>query len=89
MSLYEFSLRQEILMEKGAAVLGDFWRYEWSNNISAVDTLSNPVVVMHDLVWTAKRNILLAKTEDELLQIQSVFGVAESFLAGIEVNTNA
>ena len=28
MSQYEFSLQQEVLMEKGASVLGDLFRYQ-------------------------------------------------------------
>lgn len=52
MSKYEFSLQQEVLLEKGAAVLGDLFRYELINGISMQQ---DPITVMHDLVWSAKR----------------------------------
>lgn len=89
MSRYEFSLWQEVLLEKGAAVLGDLFRYEWDNGLSAADDLSHPVVVMHDLVWTAKRNILQAKTEIDLAKIEAQFDFANTFLSKIGVAANA
>ena len=76
-------------MEKGAAVLGDLFRYEWDNGLSAADDLSHPVVVMHDLVWTAKRNILHAKTEIDLAKIEAQFDFANTFLSKIGVAANA
>lgn len=89
MSKYEFSLLQEVLMEKGADVLGDLFRYEWDNGISATTDLSHPVVVVHDLVWSAKRNILMAETERDLAKIEAQFDFANNFLAGIGAIANA
>lgn len=77
MSKYELSLLQEILMEKGAGVLGDLFRYERSNQIT---DHSHPVFVMHDLVWGAKQDILAAKTETDLAQIEGQFQMATQFL---------
>ena len=85
MSRYEFSLRQEVLMEKGA----DLYRYEWANGISATEDLTHPVVVIHDLVWSAKRDILSAQTEEELAKIEAEFDFAGRFLIGIGATTNA
>ena len=80
MSRYEFSLLQEVLMEKGAGVLGDLYRYEWANGISATEDLTHPVVVVHDLVWSAKRDILSAQTEEELAKIEAEFDFRRSIL---------
>ena len=82
MSRYEFSLRQEVLMEKGAAVLGDLFRYR-RNNI--VEEPNDPIAIMYSLVWDAKQDILDAETESELEQIEGKFNMANRFLAGIEV----
>lgn len=82
MSSYDFSLRQEVLLEKGAAVLSNLFRYEREQSLSA---LSQPVSILYDLVWTAKQDILLAKSETELAQIEGQFDLADRFLHGIEV----
>ena len=89
MSKYEFSLRQEVLLEKGASVLGDLFRYEWENGISATEDLKHPVGVMHDLVWSAKRDILSAETEEDLVKIETEFDLANRFLNGIGAIANA
>ncbi len=89
MSRYEFSLRQEVLLEKGADVLGNLFRYEWENGLSIADDLSHPVIVMHDLIWAAKRNILCAKTEVDLAKIEAQFDFANVFLSKIEAGVNA
>lgn len=86
MSSYEFSLRQEVLLEKGAAVLGDLFRYERERDLS---DRSDAVSVMYGLVWSAKQDILLAKTETELAQIEGQFNLAGRFLAGIEAGAHA
>ena len=84
MSRYEFSLRQEVLMEKGASVLGSLYHYERGQNRQ-----SHPVKVMYDLVWSAKQNILLATSEKELDRIEGQFELAGQFLSGIEAGGNA
>ena len=81
-SSYEFSLRQEILLEKGADILGSISRFGRRNNIPPSDQ-TNPVNVMYALVWHAKRDILDARTESELDQIDTQFGLARRFSAGI------
>ena len=85
MSGYEFSLRQEVLLEKGAAVLGDLF----CRQREMEQDRRHPLSVMYDLVWSAKQNILTAKTETELAQIEGQFDLADRFLAGIEDETNA
>ena len=86
MSRYEFSLRQEVLLEKGAAVLGDLFQYKRQQQIEA-DT--HPISVMYSLVWAAKQDILTAKTEAALEQIEGQFDLANRFLAGVEAGINA
>lgn len=86
MSRYEFSLRQEILLEKGASVLGDLFRYKRENR---VEESAHPISVMYSLVWAAKQDILLAKSEAELEQIEGQFDLAGRFLNGVEAGANA
>ena len=84
MSRYEFSLRQEVLMEKGASVLGSLYHYEREQNGQ-----NHPVQLMYDLVWSAKQDILLATSEKELDHIEGQFDLAKRFLSGIEAGDNA
>ncbi len=83
MSRYEFSLRQEVLMEKGADVLGDLFRYERTQSSSE---RSSPVSVLYDLVWAAKQNILLAQSEGDLAAIEGQFDLTHAFLNRLEVD---
>lgn len=86
MSKYEFSLQQEILLEKGAAVLGDLFRYKRQNKIIEK---THPISVMYSLVWSAKQDILLAASESDLAEIEGQFNLASRFLAGVEAHANA
>lgn len=86
MSQYEFSLRQEVLLEKGAAVLGDLFQYKRQQQIAEE---THPIAVMYSLVWAAKQDILTAKTEAALEQIEGQFNLADRFLTGIEAGANA
>ena len=47
MSRYEFSLLQEVLLEKGAGVLGDLSRYKRQNGIAE---RTHPVAILYSLV---------------------------------------
>lgn len=85
MSDYEFSLRQEVLLEKGASVLGSLFRHERE----AEQGQRHPLSVMYGLVWSAKQDILTAKTETELAQIEGQFNLANRFLADIEAEPHA
>lgn len=80
MSKYEFSLYQEVLLEKGADILGSLFRYKHANDIN---DSSDPVMVMYSLIWQAKQDILRAKTENELLGIESKFDLANQFAASL------
>ena len=86
MSKYEFSLRQEVLLEKGAEVLGDLFRYKRKERISDD---AHPVSVMYSLIWTAKQEILTADSEAALEQIEGQFDLANRFLVGIGSDANA
>lgn len=85
MSGYEFSLRQEVLLEKGASVLGDLFRLKRETERDR----RHPLSVMYGLVWSAKQDILTAKTETELAQIEGQFDLANRFLVGIESEPHA
>ena len=80
MSRYEFSLLQEVLIEKGAGVLGDLSRYKHRNGI--VDR-AHPVAVLYSLVWNAKQDILAATSKEELDQIEGQFNLANRFLSKV------
>lgn len=82
MSNYEFALRQEVLLEKGADILGTISRFGRKNNISPSDQ-ANPINVMYALVWNSKRSILGARTESELDQIEIQFDFARRFSVDI------
>ncbi len=83
MSNYEFSLRQEILLEKGADILGRLFHFARNHNISLSDK-KNPVNVIYSLVWEAKSDILSASTESDLDHIETQFDFARRFYSGIE-----
>lgn len=86
MSRYEFSLRQEVLLEKGSSVLGDLFRFKREKNITEQ---TNPLAVMYSLVWAAKQDVLMANTEAQLDQIEGQFDLAHSFVNAVEVDANA
>ena len=77
MNSYEFTLRQEVLPEKGASVLGDLFRFQRQKGITDRE---DPVSVLYGLVWSAKRDILISKTESELDQIEGQFNLADLFI---------
>lgn len=85
MSGYEFSLQQEVLLEKGASVLGDLFRQKSETE----QDQRRPLSVMYGLIWSAKQDILTAKTETELAQIEGQFDLANRFLAEIESEPHA
>ena len=78
MDKYQFSLRQEILLDKGAAILAGFFHYARDYNIPLEDR-QNPINVISDLVWDAKSNILGSSTEAELDKIEAQFDFARRF----------
>ncbi len=82
MSKYEFSLRQEVLLEKGADILGNLFRYGKKNNIP-ISNCADPINVMYSLIWKAKHDILVAETEEQLEQIESQFELAQRFSCAI------
>lgn len=82
MSNYEFSLRQEVLLEKGADILGTLFHFARSKDISPADK-TDPVNVVYSLVWDAKSNILSASTEADLNHIEAQFDFARRFYTGI------
>lgn len=77
MTRYEFSLRQEVLLEKGAAVLADLFHYE---HAMEAGERRDQIEQEYDRVWNAKHDILLAKTEEELARIEALFDEAIRFL---------
>lgn len=77
MTTRNISFRQELLLEKGAAVIGDYMRYENKMNLNDE---KNPICILHDIVWEAKQDILAATTLDELDKIEGKFILAEQLL---------
>lgn len=85
---YEFSLKQEVLWEKGADVLGDLFRYGLDHDIPVSDTM-HPVSILYWIVWKAKQNIIRTETEDGLHRIEGQFDCAREFLAVMKEGANA
>ena len=85
MTRYEFSFRQEVLLEKGASILADLFRYGQDKNLTEPN---HPVQVMYDLVWTAKQDILLATSKKNLDRIDGQFDLAKEFLSRIKTGDN-
>ncbi len=81
MSPYELSLKQEVLMEKGAEILGDLIRYCKNHQI---EDEAHPVNAMYKLTWKAKQSIIHAKTDAELDRIDGKFDMAKDFVGGLE-----
>ena len=81
MTKYEFSLRQEVLLEEGAGILGDLLRYITDNNITSKTDSMN---VLYKLIRSAKRDIITSQTESELDQIEGKFCLARNFLSSLE-----
>ena len=81
MTTREFSFRQELLLEKGAEVIGDYMRYENKMNLNDA---KNPICILHDLVWNAKQDILAATTPEELDKIEGKFILADQILKSVE-----
>ena len=82
---YEFTLRQELLLEKGASVLGHLFRFKRQRGIIGWE---DPVSVLYGLVWSAKRDILISKTESELDEIEGQFNLADLFISKIGGSVN-
>lgn len=82
MSKYEFSLRQEVLMEVGTSILGDLFRYSEENK---VENDADPINILYYLIRSAKQDVILSQTEAELEQIEGKFCLARDFLSGIEM----
>ena len=85
MDRYEFSLRQEVLLEKGASILGDLFRIKRRHGIT---DRSDPISVLYSLIWSAKQDILISETEPELEQIEGQFNLAGCFIKKIEETAN-
>ncbi|MBR4702459.1 MAG: hypothetical protein IKO91_01310 [Oscillospiraceae bacterium] len=86
MNAYDFSLRQEVLLEKGASVLSDLFRYR--RNSRLLDR-SHPVNILYKQIWAAKQDVLRAKTEAELEQIDGKFELAHSIISSLEAQNVA
>ena len=82
MTAYELAFHKEILMEIGAGVLGDLFRYAMANGIDGDD--AHPVNILYDLLWNAKQDIPIAKAEAELQQIEGQFKLGKKFLEKME-----
>ena len=68
-------------MEVGAAILGDLFRYSEEKKI---EDDADPISILYDLIRSAKQDIILSQTEEELEQIEGQFCLARNFLAALE-----
>ena len=79
MTKYEIAFKGEILMEKGAGVLADMFWYSKKNPGS-----DSYILPLEQMVWSAKQDILGAKTELDLAEIKGKFDFASGFLSALE-----
>jgi hypothetical protein len=84
MTAYDFSLRQEVLLEKGASVLSDLFHYRQNSQLK---DRAHPVNILYKQIWAAKQDILRAKTEAELEQIEGKFELAHSIVSSMEAQS--
>ena len=68
-------------MEVGASILGDLFRYSEEKQI---ESDADPVSILYNLIWNAKQDIIISKTEEELEQIEGQFSLARNILSGLE-----
>ncbi len=85
MSRYEFSLLQEVLLEKGAGVLGDLACYK---RHLGINERLHPVSVLYSIVWNAKQDILAASSKEDLARIEGQFELADQFLTRVGAAAN-
>ena len=69
MSKYEFSLRQEMLLGKGADILGGLSLYSKKNNIPTSD-YADHIHVMYSQMWESKHDtvVILLDTFKQFLK---------------------
>lgn len=79
--IYEFTLKQEVLMEKGADVQGEVFRFQRQ---APSASLGKATGILYELVGVAKHDILTAKNESELNCIESKFDFARSYITELE-----
>lgn len=79
--IYDFTLKQEVLMEKGADVQGELFRFQ-RNAPSAA--LNKSAGILYELVGIAKHDILTAKSESDLSRIEGKFDLARSYAAELK-----
>jgi len=82
MTAYELAFQKEVLMEIGAGVLGDLFRYAMAQGVDGDE--AHPVNILYDLLWNAKQDVLLANIEAELQQIEGQFRLGKKFIEKLE-----
>ena len=85
MSAYEIAFEGEILMEKGAEISADLFRY--SQTVSDTDN-RNLVLALKRLIWAAKQQILAAESEMDLARIEAKFDLARDILTMVGEKAN-
>lgn len=78
MSAYEIAFKGEILMEKGAEVSADLYRFTQGNPDG--ENGDGVAVALRRLIWAAKQQILAAETEMDLVRIEAKFDLARDIL---------
>lgn len=78
---YQFAVKQEVLLEKGAGILGEIFRFEKENGCIELNHVTSK---LYSRVWRAKRDILVANTGEELNRIDGQFDLAVGLLSDLE-----
>ena len=86
MSAYEIAFEGEILMEKGAEISADLYRY--TQTAAGSDTINEVAVALRKLIWAAKQQILAAESEMDLARIEAKFDLARDILTMVGETAN-
>lgn len=77
-TIYRFSIKQEVLLEKSAETLGEVAAYYRDH--SGENENVEPWKSIYEHLWSAKQSILLAKNDQDLYYIEGKFDLIRNVL---------
>ncbi len=83
-TLYEISLKKEIMREAYAGLMADFLAYFRKNNIDARKDVSHPLVLLFRKVQESYLRIMGVEKMSEMEEIEGQFKLLSSFMKELE-----
>lgn len=83
-TLYEISLKKEIMREAYAGLMADFLAYFRKNNIDARKDVSHPLVLLFRKGQESYLRIMGVDTMSEMEEIEGQFKLLSSFMKDLE-----